>query len=312
MLSSIQYSNDDNITVKSKNVKNVKDKNTTNIYTIRPETLNNCYVFNITSINSNSAYSVSGKFNNSCVSVYDQFDEKVCSYICNDYKNVVLSCNENILSPVFKLTNYKTLLIPLAINQSYKVIIDHVEELKIQNYTVNFLIEHKDIPFNYDNKGVNEYDIDRYVKSKMINNTTKNLSQDTTELERMHLSNFNREDEWVFNKEGDYVVALVRNAHNYEVKGSWINEHNELSNINIKNKKTNEPSYIELIKVKNPNITMYNLEYIKVKRDINTEYLDLITGPNYLLEKFLYGKKGRDVNYSLFINNRFLIYKIKN
>ena len=78
----------------------------------------------------------------------------------------------------------------------------------------------------------------------------------------------------------------------------------------IKVRPSNSNPEIAIREISNPNINIKNFNYTPEYKDINTEYLDFITSPNYLMQKFLYGKKTKDINYSIPMNNKILIYKI--
>jgi len=288
VISSLSYDNDDKDTIK----KDVS-KSQTQFNLIRTNIINNCHVFNIDKIDKFNAYSIVGKFHNSNISVYKN-DTLVKSIICNDYTNIILSSNVNIIKPILELNNYKSTIIPLEIEQSYTIAIDYVQELNIQNYKVNY-----DVIFNSTKnimnkiEGFNEYDIDKYVKSIYREE----------ELERINLNNLNKYDLWGFNGQGDYILAIIKNNHNYNVTDSN-------NSIDLQITKNDSIPEIEILNLINPNITVENLDYISVKKDINTEYLKFISGPNYLLQRFLYGKASEEINYTIHINNKVLLYKL--
>ena len=96
-ISSVYYSNDEDTTVKTLSKSAIKNKSVNQISFIKPEINNNCYILNISSAKENIGYSLSGIFTNSCISVYKN-GERVTNYICDGSKNIVFSCNENILT----------------------------------------------------------------------------------------------------------------------------------------------------------------------------------------------------------------------
>jgi hypothetical protein len=292
-ISSVYYNNDEDTTVKnlSKNV--IKNKSVNQISFIKPEINNNCYILNISSSKENIGYSLSGIFTNSCISVYKN-GERITNYICNGSKNIVFSCNENILTPLYRLSKNKSMTIPLEKDQSYKIVTDYIKDVKMQQYTVNLDIDFVPIPQNYPIiTAYNEYDIDLEVKKSYEN------------AERQYFSNYKSPSEWYFYKNGArFVLAMVKNRGNYNIILNSENE--ELIEYNT----SSEPIEIIFRELENPNIKLINLDYIAVKKDINTEYIDLVTSPNYLLQKFLYGDKYKDINYSMYISNKCMIYKI--
>jgi len=291
ILTSVSYNNEDETIVKS--IKNFKSKGMNNTQIIRPEIINNCYILNINDMNMNTGYSISGIYTNSCISVYKN-GERITNYKCDGYKNIVLSCNENITTPLYKLSKYKVLSIPLKEKENYKIVIDYIKDIKVQQYNVNINIDYTPIPLNYPKiDAYNEYDIDLEVR--------KNYSN----IKREPFDNYKSPSEWFFYKNGArYVLVTVKNKGNYDI---ILNDKEEVTEYRTTNRD------VELIytEIENPNIKMINLDYIAVKKDINTEYIDLVTSPNYLLRKFLYGDKYKDINYSMYISNKCIIYKIE-
>jgi hypothetical protein len=289
-ISSINYNDEDN---QKGLVKSVKNKSINQINVVKPEINNNCYILNINTAQQNIGYSLSGIFTNSCVSIYKN-GVRVTNYICDGNKNIILTCNENILSPLYRLSKYKSMTIPLEKGESYKIVIDYIKDVKIKQYSVNIDINFEPILCNYPTiNAYNEYDIDLEVK-KIYENA-----------ERCHFENYKSPSEWHFYKNGaKYVLVMIKNRGNYNIV---INsEDEELLEYNT----SSEPIEIVYRELINPNIKLINLDYVAVKRDINTEYIDLVTSPNYLLQKFLYGDKYKNINYSMYISNKCMIYKI--
>lgn len=290
ILTSISYNEDDSVVKSTKQVKNKSFKNT---QIIRPEIINNCYILNINNMNMNTGYSISGIYTNSCISIYKN-DERITNYKCNGDKNIVLSCNENVTIPLYKLSKYKVLTIPLEEKENYKIVIDYIKDVKIQQYNVNINIDYIPMTLNYPKiDAYNEYDIDFEVRKKYSN------------IKREHFDNYKSPSEWFFYKNGTrYVLVTVKNRGNYDI---IFNDREEV----IEYRTTNRDVELIYTEIENPNIKMTNLDYIAVKKDINTEYIDLVTSPNYLLQKFLYGDKYKDINYNMYISNKCIIYKIE-
>ena len=292
LISSIYYTDEDD-TVNIKKSKSLKNLNISNLQIIRPEIVNNCYILNINELNKNIGYSISGIFTNSCISIYKN-NERITNYKANGERNIVLACNENVLSSLYKINKYKTITIPLQEGENYKVVIDYIKNVKVQQYTVNIDINYTPLEIKYPKiSAYNEYDIDLETR-KTYNN-----------IERQHFDNYKSPSEWFFYKNGArYLFVTVKNSGNYN-----IIDNNE-SEETYEYRDGREVAELEYKEIDNPNIKMVNLDYVAVKKDINTEYIDLVTSPNYLLQKFLYGDKYKDINYNMYISNKCIVYKI--
>jgi hypothetical protein len=267
---------------------------------IRPEIKHNCNTLKISQMSYNYGYSIIGHFNESCFSIYKN-GERIYSRIVNGDYNIVFSSNYNILTPLIKLSKYKNIVIPLENNFDYVIAFDKAENIEIKNYIVNQNISFNEIPINYETSyGFNEYDI-HFLTSKMIA-FKSNIKDINTEIEKVHLSHFNKYDEWEFNREGNFVMSIIYNLYNLDIINKNTGEIIEIR----KNEKQPDINFIEL---NDPNIIIKNLDFIGDKKDINTEYIELINGPLNLVERFLKGKKSKKINYSMLINNKVIVFK---
>ncbi len=297
LISSIPYSvNNDKEEVKI-NTRSIGSNKPYDMISMRLEIKHNCNILNINSMNKNIGYSIVGNFNDSCISIYKN-GERVHSIIANGYKNIIIGSNHNILTPLIKLSKYKNILISLENENDYVIVFDKAEEISVKNYIVNQEILFTQIPINYNIKhGFNEYDI-QYLTNKYIG--IKNIEN---EVEKVHLSHYKKFDEWEFKGEGQYIMSIVENSYNLDIIDKSTNEITKIR----KNNQSPEIFFKTLI---NPNILIKNLDFILDKKDINTEYIELINGPANLVERFMKGKKSKKINYTMMINNKICIYKV--
>ena len=387
IISSIPYSGQID---KNEVVKNTKEFNNNPLYemkNIRPEIKHNCSILHINNMDGNKGYSIIGNFNESCFSIYKN-NERLYSKIINGSNNIIIGSNQNILTPLIKLSKYKNILIPLENFNDYIIVFDKSENVEIKNYKVNSSISFKNISYSLDkmniNEGFNEYDI-HYLTNKSFNLDSNNIldknissdfpdksmneesdikkldknissdfpdksmkeesdvkkldknissdfpdksmkeesdvkkldknissdfpdksmkeESDVKKLDKIYISHFNKYDEWELNKEGEYIISIVNNLYNFDIKDKRNNEV-------IKIRKSDNPPEIIFKRIHNPNIVIKNLDFINDKKDINTEYIELINGPVHLVERFLKGKKSRKINYSMLINNKINVFKV--
>lgn len=287
IISSISYSSNDKEMNKAKQV----ISKTFSIGPLKTEIINNCHIFRMENIQSTSAYLLEGKFDNSCLSIYKN-GVRIHSRIVTGEKSFAFSSNLLLSSQLFKNAKFKSELLPLEDGCSYIISVNNVNDIQTKNYSVNYNIGKSPIIYTYTkNIGVNEYDIMQEIQSKY------------GELQRYNLRNIEVENKWVFNDTGNYLVILIRNLHNINIT---INE-TEYSLIRT----TNIPFY-EIMEITDPNIIAYNLDYKTRIKGINREYIDFITSPNHLMSKFLYGTKDKEIDYTSQINDKVIMYKIKN
>jgi hypothetical protein len=261
-----------------------------NISNLKTEVINNCHTLSIKNVQSNTAYLIEGNFTNSCLSLYKN-NERIHSRIINGEKSFVLSSNLNLTSQVFKSSKLKSELLPIENDTDYILSVNNVNNINVKNYTVNYNIDTNPINYTYEKSvGVSEYDIVQDIKSTY------------TELERFTFKNIEKENKWVFKSEGSFILVALKSLYNLDLT---INGEQQAIR-----KTTEIPSY-EIIPVQNPDIVAFNLDYKSRIKGINQEYIDFITSPNHLMSKFLYGSKTKDIDYVSQINDKLIIFKLK-
>jgi hypothetical protein len=296
LISSIPYSNDENIEPEVSKQRSLDVPEGFNIIGLRPEIFNNCNTFNIKDVKENIGFCIIGKFNDSCLSVYRN-DERIHSMIIKDDKNIILGSNFNVFPALIKQSSFKNILIPLENDYSYTIVFDKTENISIKNYISNRNIIFNPVPIKYEiNNGFNEYDI-HYLANQKFN--VKNLEY---KLEKKHISNYNKFDEWEFKENGRYTIAIVKNLYNLDIIDKNTGEILKIR----KGENSAELYFKELI---NPNIIIKNLDFVGDRKDINTEYVELINGPMNLYERFMKGKKSKKINYTMMINNKVVIFE---
>lgn len=260
---------------------------------IKPAIEYNSYTFTTPVIDNNISYILNGEFNKSCLSLYVN-NEYNYSQIYDGPLSIILLSNLNLTTSSFKNSKFKTVILPLDNGKEYKVVVNRVNDLEILNYKVNYNIVDKFI--NYDKKeslGFNEYDLETYAM--------KNIQQIE---KRVYPKLHSKYNEFILNEQGKFAIVYVENYGNYSIKflnsnfDDIISKHN-LNSVSIKTK------YVD-----NLNILITNQDYQENVKDINTEYIDFITGPNYLLNNFLYGKRKKNINYNNVISDHIIIYKL--
>lgn len=283
VISSIFYDSED------ESVKTVKSFKVEpySLNSIKPSIEFNSYTFTTSLIDNNVSYILNGDFNKSCLSLYVN-NEYTYSQVYDGPLSIILLSNLNLTTSSFKNSKYKTLILPLDNGKEYKVVVNRVNDLDILNYKVNYNIVDKQIDYvKKQTIGFNEYDLEKYALSA-IQNIEKRV------YPKLH----NKYNEFILNESGKFVMIYPENYLNYKIDDNTISSHN-LNSVSIKTK------YFE-----NINIKITNLDYQEDNRDINTEYIDFITAPNYLLNNFLYGKKKKVINYNNIISDHIIIYKL--
>lgn len=288
-----------NTTTKSTNKKksvakrNVKPKFTkeepVTITQINPSVEYNSLTFNIPNTNKQTGYTINGNFQNSCLSLYVN-DARVHSRIFNGDAHIVLASNLQLSNPMFKMSKFKSFLVPLEMEKNYKVVISGVNNAQIQSYTVNYDISLQKIFYEYPlNTGTSEYDLETYSR-KIIDNVR----------ERVYPKSTNKYNIFKFTEEGKYAIVYTTNLYNMDIN---IN-----SNIYSSKNSPKTPA-VEILYVENPHIEITNYDAKESKKNVHEEYVDFITLPNNLVDKFLYGSSNKNNNLNK-INDRVVIYKL--
>lgn len=286
VISSIDYSSENSKMYKSKDVK-IKG---INLGSIKTEIINNCHILSLKNIQDNIAYLIEGNFSNSCLSLYKN-NERIHSRLINGEKSFVLSPNLNLTSQVFKGSKFKSELLPLEINNDYTISVNNVNDISVKNYTVNYKIDSNPINYTYEKGvGLNEYDIVQEIKEKY------------SEFERFTFRNVEKENKWVFKNSGSFILVILKNLHNIDMT---------INGVNHTIRKSDDISSYEIIPIQDPDIIAFNLDFKTRIKGINKEYIEFITSPSHLMSKFLYGSKTKEIDYISQINDKLLVFKIK-
>lgn len=291
ILASIYYNgNDEDVQKMSKSFR----EEPISVSIIKPEIEYNTYVFKTLEIDSNISYIVNGNFSRSSISLYllDTNEREYTQIFDGDF-SVIFTSNLSLSSPSFKLAEHKCLLIPLTMGKKYKICINKVNNLKVLAYKVNYRVSHS--PFYLFDKdgtiGTGEYDIETYVRQSMPQIKS-----------RVYPKIYNHPNKWIFREDGKYIILYINNLYNFNIEG------NDNINVTARYTKKGNVTY-EIIEVTNPSILITNLDYQEEVKNINTEYIDFITAPNYLMNRFLNGVQKKNINYSNLISDKILIYK---
>jgi hypothetical protein len=268
-------------------VKLTKSKSPIAVAFVRPEMEHNCNILNIRNMNKNLAYLVTGNFVNSCISIYKD-GERVHSRRCDGTLSLLFTSNLKLTSYILKETSKKSLLLPLESDANYKVVFSDVNNLEVKNYTINYDIEQRNIVYEY-GKGIGTSEYDVYTE----------LARE--DLHRVALYPTNTENIWSYKSDERHIVVYFRNLYNLNINlnGDYFST----------SKSSFEPEMVVEI-VDNCDLTVTNMGHVSRTKDINREYIDFITGPNYLLTKFLYGSKPKEIDYGNQVNNKVFLYKI--
>jgi len=103
------------------------------------------------------------------------------------------------------------------------------------------------------------------------------------------------------NGSGEHLVIIPENIYNLDI---------DINGQNYNTKNSGQQAMFNILNITDPNITVYNLDFITKIKDINQEYLDFITSPNYLMNKFIYGSKTKKSDFISQVNNKIIIYKL--
>lgn len=284
IISSISCSNDTSMnTVKEVNTKAF------NMGNLKLEIVNNCYLLDIKSTHYKTAYLLEGKFSNSCLSIYKN-NERIHSRIVSGDKSFIITPNLTLSSQLFKVSKYKSELLPVENDAKYTIVVNNVNDINVKINTINYEIENKPITYEYTkNIGINEYDI--------VQELTKTYSN----FSRAMLKNVEKENKWILKDSGNYLVVMIENLFNIEIN---INQNG------YRLYKINEPPYYKIMEINDPDIVAYNLDFKSKIKGINREYIDFITSPNNLMSRFLYGKEAKEIDYVSQINDKILVFKI--
>jgi hypothetical protein len=262
---------------------------------IKPEIEYNSYTFKTNEIDSNISYIINGSFSKSSLSLYflDENEREYTQMFDGNY-SIILTSNLSLANPSFKYAQHKCLLVPLTSSKKYKIIINKVNDLKILSYKVNYTVNTKPIHLydKDDTIGTGEYDVETYSR--------KNIPDIDT---RVYPKVYNQPNKFSFNGSGKFVLLIVDNLYNFDIEGN--------DNINIKSRKGNlsQVSY-KMIEVENPSFLITNLDYEEEVKNVNTEYIEFITAPNYLVNRFLNGVKKKPISYNNLISDKVYIYKL--
>jgi hypothetical protein len=262
-----------------------------NLGNIKTEIVNNCHTLDIKTTSYKTAYLFEGNFSNSCLSIYKN-NERIHSRIITGDKSFIITSNLVLTTQLFKLSKYKSELLPIENDNRYTIVVNNVNDMNVKANTINYEIENKPIDYNYTkNIGINEYDIVNEIK------------QTYPSIERAMLRNIEKENKWVLKDTGKYLVVIIENLFNLDIN---INDDNYRQY-----KISSNPSY-KLIEINDPNIIAYNLDFKSRIKGVNKEYIDFITSPNNLMSRFLYGKEPKVIDYISQINDKILVFKINN
>jgi len=286
VISSIDYSGENSKMYKAKDVKPKE----INLSSLKTEIINNCHILSVKNITNDTAYLIEGKFSNSCISLYKN-NERIHSRMANGEKSFVFSSNLNLTSQVFKGAKYKSELLPLENNSDYIISVNNVNDIVVKNYTVNYKIDSNPINYTYEKGvGLNEYDIVQEIKEKY------------PELERFTFRNVEKENKWVFKNSGSFILIVLKNLYNIDMT---------INGLNHTIRKSDEISGYEIIPIQDPDIVAFNLDFKTHIKGINKEYIEFITSPSHLMSRFLYGTKVKEIDYISQINDKLLVFKIK-
>jgi hypothetical protein len=300
VISSLSYNSEDNdISTKTLNEnKELKPVSDIMKIFIKPAQKYRSNYFDTTVINKNVTYMLKGNFSQACVSIYDITDEKedrIYSKIFNGKYNILLGSNLNIISPIIKENKNKSTLCPLELNKKYRIVFNNSSEMNIVKYLVNYDISYKEIIYEYpESIGLNEYDLELYFRKNGISN----LNLKESDITRLYPKNSDKYNTWEIVSSGKHAIVLVKNIYNYKINDESYSKNFNSPEIEIK--------YVDDI-----NFKIENLDFVEDKKDINTEYIDFITSPKFLVNKFLYGSDTKKINYTYSISSKILIYKLK-
>jgi hypothetical protein len=288
VISSISYS-DSSVEKGSKVNSKIKSSklDPMSVTSIAPNFENSYYYFTTVNITESIGYSVSGKFHNSCISIYDLTQgSRLYSTIYNGGCNLVFTSNLNLTNSLFKLSKNKSYLLPLDNGHEYKIIISNVSNIAIKNLTVNYDISFKPIVYEYPQSvGLTEYDLWDYIRNNNLQEGVRVYPKALMKENLLHVD-----------KISNYKIVLVNGLTNFEINGKVFVKHSE--------------PFIEVLSLNNQKVTINNRDYTPSGKNVHTDYIDFITGPNYLLNKFLNGSEERIINYSNIVNDKIIVLEM--
>jgi hypothetical protein len=301
--------------VKDQTVKQVKTRSKTskkitfndvNISAINIEKISDSLVFEVNDLSSNISYIFGSEFDNSSVSIYKETSENnfelLYSKVYTGNHGIVLSSNAlNVNASYFqigtklKLENTKYNTISLLSNCKYRVAVNNctLNFFKVYRYTINYPIQQKDIS---EYKGENIFGLSEYDLEFLAKNIYPDIQ------ERVLLKRDSKEL-WKFNEQGDYVLFYIKNLHNLKIT-------NDNSEEIIISKDVSKSPFLEKVILKNPNITIKNLDENIPIKNFNSDFVLFINTPFSLYDHFLYGPKHQKVDIVNRISNKILLFKI--
>jgi hypothetical protein len=292
VISSISY---DTKTIPLTPEKSIINRSKYNTVSIRGEMENNCNVLQINDLNKNIAYVIDADFNSTCLSLYEN-NVRIHSRICNGKLTIILCPNVNLVSQILRNTRNKTQFMPLDLNKNYKVVFDNANNLNIKirktDYDTVYTQPHLDYMLGI---GTNEYDIIKKIESEYSGLTFKRVGFKTTNIENV----------WEYNGEGDHLCIYTENRFNLEL--NFENIDSKIQKRTIRD--SNEP-ILTVIKLTDPKLKVTNLDFSTKIKDIHRDYIDFITAPQFLINKFLYGSQDKIIDYTNSVNNKVILYKI--
>jgi hypothetical protein len=306
--------------VKDQTVKQVKTRskiskkvtfNDVNISAINIEKISDSLVFEFNDLSSNISYIFGSEFDNSSISVYKEISENkfelLYSKVYTGNNGIVLSSNAlNVNASYFqigtklKLENTKYNTIPLLSNCRYKVAVNNCTSnlFKVYRYTINYSIQQKDIPeYKGENIfGLSEYDLEFLAKSIY------------PDIQERVLLKRNSKELWKFNEQGDYVLFYIKNLYNFKITDEL--SYDGISNEILSSKDMSKSPVLEKVILKNPNLTIKNLDENIPIKNFNSDFILFINTPFSLYDHFLYGPKHQKDYIVNRISNKILIFKI--
>lgn len=288
VISSISYSEsvtDKSLKTNSK-VKSLKIE-PMNITSVSPQFENSYYYFTTSLISNKNGYTVSGKFHNSAISIYDLTDQtRIYSTTYNGLCNLVFTSNLNMTTSLFKLSKNRSYLLPLQNDHEYKIIVSNISNISIKSVKVNYEMKFKSIVYEYpESVGLTEYDLWEYIK---MNNLVDGV--------RVYPKALLKENLLHIDKISNYKVVVINGLSNFEINGKVFVKHSS--------------PFIEVISFDNQKITINNKDFVPCTKNVHTEYIEFITGPNYLLNKFLNGSEERVINYNNIVNDKIILLEV--
>lgn len=251
----------------------------------------NTHNFSIKNIDERTSYTIFSNFDNTCISVYSDSKKFYSQYLSGNY-NVIFTSNANLIQLTTKLNKNKNIVIPLKLNSDYEVYFNNVSNCKIQKNVVNYNINYRLLELKtISDLSYNEFDLNLYANTNISNIK-----------ERIYFKNAEKENIFKFFDTGKYAIVYLTNKHNYNLN---------INSRNISSRKNNNQSpEIKIEYITNPSITIENLDYIHNKKSVHKEYVEFITVPNTLMNKFLYGSEPTSKNFSNKMNDKILIFSL--